>query len=85
VIERKQRMTLAPSSSWYVTITVVCCVALSGAVAGQDLSTSPLPQLPAALSWWADGSLLHAKRLRRRRVHLKTENNASPGYRGEVL
>jgi len=51
--ESKKRISLAPSSWWYGTITLVGCLVFSVAVTGQDIPTGasiPVPQLPTAPS-----------------------------------
>jgi len=56
-------MTMAPSSCWYGTITLLGCLVLRGVVAGQDLPTSvstPEPQLPAAPSALLKAQLMPA-------------------------
>src|ERR1017187_1615033 len=51
--ESKKRISLAPSSWGYGTITLVGCLVFSVAVTGQDIPTGasiPVPQLPTAPS-----------------------------------
>ena len=48
---RKKRMTIVSSCSWYGSVTLFSCLVLSGVVVAQNIPTgvsAPVPQLPAA-------------------------------------